>query len=202
MPSAVRQRNLELISREIRKNNHTLTFKKLGTSALRLLAAALVLIALFGCAYAISPRLRAGTLNLLMQLDEKATSFQLGQDDYDERPHLSPVVSVKWLPDGYVSEPPIADRLQTTVNCVNEQDDTIRIRVFTDDQTAYTLDSEEADFCEDVTIQGHPAMLVEKKGSLRIVWADDASDTFIYIVADNLDRADLIQMAEGISVSW
>lgn len=203
VPEHLQRKNLNLIFRELRKNTQSFTFKRVGTVALRFLAAALILIALFGCAYAVSPQFRASTLNLLMQMDEKAASFQLVDDAAaPETPVLMPTVTVEWLPEGYVPEPPVTDRLQTSLDCKNADGELIFIRVFTDDHTFYNLDTEDAEFCEDITIQGLPALLVEKEGMLRILWADESSGTYIFVNSSAVDADTLIRVAESITVSW
>lgn len=204
VPEYLQQRNLNLIFRELRRNAHTFTFKKIGKAILHFAAAVVIMAALFGCAYALSPEFRAGTLNVLLELDEKAASFQLGQNESEtsEMPQPLPTVTVGWLPDGYVPEPAVADRLQTTIDCANAEGDLIRVRVFTEDQTFLNLDTEDADLCEDITIQGQPALLVEKEGMLRILWADETSGTYIYVASYAVDKTILVQLAENISISW
>ena len=203
VPEHLQQKNLNLIFRELRRNAHTFTFKRIGTVALRFLAAALILIALFGCAYAVSPQFRTGTLNLLMQLDEKAASFQLVDGNaVPETPALMPTVTVGWLPEGYKGENPVYDRIQTTVNCLDPNGNLICVRVFTEHQTNYNLDIEQADTYEQITIQAQPALLVEKEGMLRILWTDESTSTYIFVNSSDLNADTLIQVAESISVSW
>lgn len=203
VPEHLQQKNLNIIFRELRKNAHTFTFKRIGTVALRFLAAALILMALFGCAYAVSPQFRTGTLNLLMQLDEKAASFQLVDDDIaPEAPALMPTVTLGWLPEGYKGENPVHSRLKTTIDCTDPNGNLIRVQVLTEEQTIYNLDTEDADLCEDITIQGQPALLVEKEGMLRILWADENTSTYIFVNSSAVDADTLILVAESLSISW
>ena len=119
-----------------------------------------------------------------------------------EMPVLMPNVSVGWLPEGYEGAEAIQSRLKTTINCTDENGNLICIFVYTEYQTLYTLDIEDADLCKDIMIQGHPALLVYKEGSYRISWADDTSGTYIYLVSNAIDEPILTQVAESISVSW
>lgn len=204
VPEYLQQRNLNLIFRELRRNAHTFTFKKIGKAILHFAAAVVIMAALFGCAYALSPEFRAGTLNVLLELDEKAASFQFVEDEaaIPNAPTLMPNVTVGWLPEGYKGGIPVHDRIQTTVDCSDSNGNMIRVRVFTEHQTNYSFDIEEADTCDEITIQGHPALLVEKEGMLRILWADESTSTYIFVNSSAVDADTLIQVAESISVSW
>lgn len=204
VPEKLQRKNLNLIYRELRRNSQHFAFKKIGKAALQFVAAVAIMAALFGAAYALSPEFRAGTLNVLMQLDERAASFQLVDDESasPEMPDIIPTVTVGWLPDGYSTSTPIYERLQTTINCTNANGDLIRVRVFTEHQTLYTFDVEDADSCKEIIVQDHPALLVYKDGSYRISWADEISGTYIHVSSDAVDEITLTQAAESVTVSW
>ena len=204
VPEKLQRKNLNLIYRELRRNSQHFAFKRVGKAALQFVAAVAIMAALFGAAYALSPEFRASTLNVLMQLDERAASFQLVEDESaaPEAPALMPNVTVGWLPEGYNASTPVYDRLQTTIDCTNENGDLIRVRVFTDNLTFYSLDTEDADLSVPLTIHEQPALLIEKEDMLRILWADTASGTYIFVSSSSVDADILTQVAESISVSW
>jgi len=204
VPEKLQRKNLSLIYRELRRNSQHFAFKRIGKAALHFAAAVAIMAALFGAAYALSPEFRASTLNVLMQLDERAASFQLVEDESaaPEIPALMPTVTVGWLPEGYSHNPPVQDRLQTTIDHINANGDLIRVRVFTERQTLYTFDIEDADLCKEIIVQDHPALLVYKDGSYRISWADEISGTYIHVSSDAVDEITLTQVAESITVSW
>lgn len=204
VPEKLQRKNLNLIYRELRRNSQHFAFKRIGKAALHFAAAVAIMAALFGAAYALSPEFRAGTLNVLMQLDEKAASFQLVEDESaaPEMPALMPNVTVGWVPEGYSQDPPVHDYLQTTIDCPNADGDLIRVRVFTEYQSLYSLDIEEADICKDILIQDQPALLIEKDDILRICWADDNTGTYIFVSSASVDADMLTQVAESVSVSW
>lgn len=204
VPEKLQRKNLSLIYRELRRNSQHFVFKRIGKAALQFVAAVAIMAALFGAAYALSPEFRASTLNVLMQLDERAASFQLLEDESaaPEMPALMPNITVGWLPEGFVGASPVYDGLQITVNCTNTNGDLIRVRVFTDDQTLSALDTEEATLCVPITVQENPALLVEKDETLRITWADTSTNTYILIYSSAVDADTLLQIAESVSVSW
>lgn len=204
VPETLQRKNLNLIYRELRRSTQHFAFKKIGKAILQFAAAVAIMAALFGVAYALSPEFRAGTLNVLMQLDEKAASFQLVDDESasPEVPALLPNVTVGWLPEGYVGTDAVQSRLQATIDYTNANGDLIRVRVFTDDQTFYSLDTEDADSSVPTIIQGQPALLIEKDNVLRILWADTNSGTYIFVSSSSIDADTLNQVAESVSVFW
>lgn len=204
VPETLQRKNLNLIYRELRRNSQHFAFKKVGKVFLQFAATVAIMAALFGAAYALSPEFRAGTLNVLMDLDERAASFQLVKDEsaVSETPTLMPTVTVDWLPEGFKGSLPSYDRLQTTVDCTNADGDLIRVRVFTEYQSLYSIDIEETDTCTDILIQAQPALLVEKDSILRISWADSITGTYILVTSSTVDVDSLIQVAESVSVSW
>jgi len=204
VPEKLQRKNLSLIYRELRRNSQHFVFKRIGKAALHFAAAVAIMAALFGAAYALSPEFRAGTLNVLMQLDERAASFQLVEDESasPEMPALMPNVTVGWLPEGYVGVESSQSRLVTTINCANNIGDFIHICVYTDNQTLYNFDIEDVDTYEEVLIQGHSALLVRKDNLLRISWAEEITGTYVYVSSDSIDKNALTQVAENISISW
>lgn len=204
VPEKLQRKNLNLIYRELRRGTQHFVLRKIGKAALRFVATVAIIGALFGIAYAISPEFRTGTLNVLMDLDERAASFQLMKDEsaVPEMLALMPSVTVDWLPEGYEQSLPTSDRLKTTIDCTNAAGDSIHIRVFTEYQSLYSLDIENADTHEDIIIQDQPALLVEKDGILRICWADEDTGTYILVNTSSVDADSLIHVAESVSVSW
>lgn len=204
VPEKLQRKNLNLIYRELRQNSQHFVFKRVGKTAMHFAAAVAIMAALFGAAYALSPEFRASTLNVLMQLDERAASFQLVEDESaaPEMPALMPNVTVGWLPEGYGTLAPVQDRLQTTVDCTNANGDLIRVRVQTEAQTNYMFDIEDADSCTEISIQGVPALSIEKDGVLRIIWADNHSNTYIFVHSASADIDTLTRVAESIDISW
>lgn len=204
VPETLQRKNLNLIYRELRRNSQHFAFKKVGKVFLQFAATVAIMAALFGAAYALSPEFRAGTLNVLMDLDERAASFQLVKDE-SSAPEISafmPNVTVGWLPEGYNNGTPVQDRLQTTVDCTNADGDLIRVRVFTEHQTIYSLDVEDSASCEEIMIQGTSAILVKKDNLLRVMWADQQTNTYILIYSSSVDTDTLLKVAESISVAW
>lgn len=204
VPETLQRKNLNLIYRELRRNSQHFAFKKVGKVFLQFAATVAIMAALFGAAYALSPEFRAGTLNVLMDLDERAASFQLVKDE-SAAPEISafmPNVTVGWLPEGYNIGAPVYSRLQTTIDCPDANGDLIRVRVFTDAQSFAALDTEDADSFEDIMVNETPALMVTKEDVIRISWADKTTGTYVFVSSSSIDSDTIRQVAESVYVSW
>lgn len=203
VPEDVRRRNLRLIRREVGKANRV-PLKAVGRKALHLVAIAALVALLFTAAFALSPQFRAGTLNLLMQIDESFASFQFSEETApeDAEADAAPNVTIEWLPEGYMREAPITSPSNTTINYSNESGDTIQISVFDNSKTYYTFDLEDVDYYEEISVLNTPALLAIKDNVIRISWADSTTNCFILVLSTSVDADTLYRVAESISVTW
>lgn len=208
VPEAITKKNLNLIHREISKRSRNITFRGLSGKFLRFLAAAALAALLFTAAYALSSEFRAGTLNILMHVDEKMATIKFAADESSDglpelcAPEAMPTVSVGWVPEGYTGQLPISDRLKTVIDYTNTTGSSIQVRVHTESQSIHLLDTEGADSVETLTIQSQPALLITKNNLNRIVWADAQSNLLIYVESEAIDADTLKQVAESIILSW
>lgn len=203
VPEDLDKRILRFIEKETSRHSRRITAKGLAHPLGRLLIAAVIVIALFTTAFALSPDFRAGTLNLLLEIDSVAASWQLHNDDDSSLSSLDtlPEVVVSWVPEGYEGSPPVFEgRLVQRIEYENGTGGLIEIRLYADDTMVYSFDIEDPEIYEEITIHGHPGVVVEKNGKARVSWADD--ETGIYVLIDSVseDPDTLIKVAENISV--
>lgn len=207
VPEEITKKNLEFIYREMSKKQKTVTLRSLGGKALRFLLAAAIAVLLFTAAYGLSPEFRAGTLNLLMQVDEKTATFQFKADESSDglpelgAPEVTPNVTVGWVPEGYILQPPVSDRELTKIDVINDSGALVQIRILSESWSTYKIDAEDADSFEELTIQGQPAILVFKDNCIRITWADSITEFLIHIESSSVDTDTLIQIAESVTLS-
>lgn len=207
VPEELTRKNLNFIQKTISKSRRSITLRSLGGKALRFLFAAAMAVLLFTAAYGLSPEFRSGTLNLLLQVDEKAATFQFKADESsDGLPELgdleaAPNVTVGWVPEGYVSKAPITSRQKTTIKYFDDNGAIIEIVVLSESLSTHLVDAEDADSFEELTIQGQPALMVFKDDRIRITWADFATGLLIHIESNVIDADTLIQIAESVTVS-
>ena len=206
IPPETDQRILQLIERETAKASRHRSAKVFMKWLGRLAIAALIAAMLFCAAYALSPAFRVGTLNLLMRVDERVSSWQFSHGDFSfdsSEDNLNPTeVTIGWLPDGYERHvPKTQSPLSTEFYCTNSNGGSISIYIGSNNSSTYTLDIEDSDYHEDIYIQNNPGVLVIKNGTVRILWRDNNTESIILILSSDVDANTLIQIAESITLS-
>lgn len=207
VPEAITKKNLNLIHREISKRSRNITFRGLSGKFLRFLAAAALAALLFTAAYALSSEFRAGTLNILMHVDEKMATIKFAADESSDglpelcAPEEMPNISVGWVPEGYVGQTPVSNRMRTSVNYTNDSGSMISVRIHLESQSIHLLDTEDADSVEEFNIQSQPALLIRKNNLLSVVWPDEKTNFLIYVESDAVDADTLKQVAESVTFS-
>lgn len=205
VPEEVERRCLRLIERETTKHRARKTTHGLLHILGRLVLAALIAVMLFGAAFALSPSFRAGTLNLLLQIDDKVASWQftressaVGSADADSQLD----VFVGWLPEGYERETLTYYNPQhMEVSCTNDDGELIKISIHPDSSSFYAIDIEDS-YYSDLSIHGFPGLLIEKDDSTRIAWADSEKDLVIFVISSDVPSDTLLQVAESIEIAF
>lgn len=203
VPQDIERRCLRLIERETSKQARSRSAAGFLHFLARMALAALIAVMLFGTAFALSPAIRAGTLNLLMQIDERAASWQFvtESEDTSETPDSLPDITIGWLPEGYVlSDISTQDQLSKVFRCTNSLGDEIVISVLPDKSSTYSIDIENSDFYTDVSIHGNPGLLIHKNNVIRISWADQTIGCIFFVMSSNSDEAALLHIAENIVI--
>jgi hypothetical protein len=166
---------------------------------------AAAVVALFTTAFAASPEFRAGTLNVLMAMDEKVATLQFGdRSDFLENSISALDDTVKidlgYVPSSYTVTETKQSRVKTDIRYTNDMGDQISISVFSDTEMVLNFDLEDADYIREVVVQGHSAIIVEKEGLTRIIWVDEDADVFVEIEATALEQDDLMAVANSINL--
>lgn len=200
VPLDVERRALKLIEREFSRQSR----KKGGKHFLRILGhvavAAVIVVAMFGSAFALSPAFRAGTLNLLMRIDDRAASWQFFAGDEKESSDISDLV-INWLPEGYSRG--ILQNMgdyNAVIECNNTSGNSIWVSIHVGDDFINCFDIEDADWYYDNTIQGNPGIIAAKDGLIRVGWVDPSTGYIIYVQSANAEINTLIRMAESIRI--
>lgn len=200
VPEDVERRALQLINREFAKKDRAHTGKKLLRFLARIAIAAVFAALLFGAAFALSETVRAGTLNFLMQLDERIATWQFGEDETSESGEAFMII-VGWLPDGYRQGMPIVSGPSDMVlDCANGAGGLITVSVHESEEFMHTLDLEGSDYYTDITIQGQQGMLVLKNQMYSIKWPHGNDGMVIDVTSADVDSDTLLRVAENISV--
>ena len=203
VPEDVERRALQLINREFAKKNRAHTGKKLLRFLARIAIAAVIAALLFGAAFALSETVRAGTLNFLMQMDERIATWQFVEDEGAASDGQSGAleVMVNWLPEGYAeSQYTEITPVDVVIDCTNDAGGLISVSVHESEDFMHTLDLEDADYFTDAIVQGQQGMLIMKNDIFRIVWPHKSSALVVDVESANVDSNTLLLVAESISI--
>ena len=201
IPPETERRILQLIERETAKASRQRSAKFLMKWLGRLAIAALIAAMLFGAAYALSPVFRASTLNLLTQINERVSVWRLMDIDSEDKQSDLPKITIGWLPEEYsASIPEYYNPQNVVIECKNEIGESILITVHSDINAMYALDVEDADYYSNIQINSYPGVVVEKKGLVRVAWADNTSGLVCIITSSDVDSGTLLCIANNISI--
>ena len=204
VPEDVERRVLQLIHREFAKKNRAHTGKKLLRFLARIAIAAIFAALLFGAAFALSDTVRAGTLNFLMQMDERIATWQFEKNEGSTNgPSDSLEIMVDWLPAGYSRNAfTVITPKDAVLDCTNDAGGLIRVSVHESEDFKYTLDLEDAEYLKAIIVQDCEGMVVEKGGITRIYWPYKNTSLIVSIESSDENRDILFNVAENICILW
>ena len=202
VPEEFEKRAFQIIDRAFSRKNRAHTGGKLLRFLGRLAIAALIAALLFGAAFALSDSVRAGTLNFLMQMDERIATWQFVEDEEESSGRMNSLEIVTgWLPEGY-SEGPylVSGPSDVVMDCTSDAGGLIRISVHESEDYMHFLDLEDADYYEDIIVQGCEGMLRIKDGYIRITWPYSDTELVITVISSDVDLDTILQVAESVSI--
>ena len=205
VPTDVRQRCLKTISRCCTKKTLRRTGRVLCRGFGRVAVIGMICMLLFTTAFAVSPTLRANTLNLVMEVFEDSTAFSFSSSDSGS-PSFSEDfdvdVNVNWVPEGYTLVDQSEDPFLSSLRYRSETGDEILINIFKGENGVLNIDTENAQV-EPVTIQGCDGLLVLKDGDAQLVWGNENGPYKVGIIAKNTeteeDVRNLMKIAENLT---
>lgn len=202
VPEDVERRALQLIDREFAKRNRAHTGKKLLRFLARIAIAAVFAALLFGAAFALSETVRAGTLNFLMQMDERIATWQFGEETEESSEHIGSFdVVVEWLPEGYsITSRTPSGPSDVVLDCTNDTGGLIRVSVHESEDFMHTLDLEEADHYTKITVNDCEGMLIQKGDIVRVYWVYYNTDLVVGLMSEDVDMETLLPVAESVSI--
>lgn len=166
----------------------------------------LVLITIYGTAYAAFSEIRVKTLNFLIAISDVSTRLTLvGVGDSpntirtDEKNLYG--YRIPNLPDEFVLESEEFSRKSSWVEYVDENDGNIRINfsVTLGNGTVLNIDSEDAADVQKIEIHGFEGLLIEKEERIDIVWGDTDHDVLVSVFSNGIDRETAIFYAESVT---
>lgn len=213
VPDELRERCMKTIHRAYGQRRRREAGKRAGRVAYRAFSRVAVVMVicmvLFTAAFAASPDLRVKTLNLLIEISDVKIILSTNDGNgslpgydtsaaaqavYDQFGYRIPV-----MPEGFeLTEKLIVN---TTANLIYQGSNGASIRFSLAQSTGgkYTVDTENAQRVESITINGFNALLIAKDSWIRIVWNDLDQDIFLSITGTALDEAVLLDIANAMT---
>ena len=146
-------------------------------------------------ALAISPELRAYTLNLVIEtFDNHANIHFFSLEKEKEGTMAKP--ETDWLPDGYTCTYQSDDDM---VKKFRDEEEHWITFIISPDSVGVDLDTENASVMENVYIGGCQGLYVERPDDNSLIWGDTSEGKVFTLLSDNLDKNAIINIAENIS---
>lgn len=199
VPPQTRKHCLQAIRSGFLRKHSAGSLRFAGRLLGRLAAAVFITAALFSAAFAASPGFRAGTLNLLMSMDEELVQWSFK----DSAASVSEAMSIEaaWLPEGYALTEETLDPHYSTLTYQNTLGQSFRISLLKGSLTTIVnADVEDADYWEELSVQGFSAVIIQKADTTSISWFDTNASVFIDIYSADLSSGQLRKIAEALTV--
>ncbi len=174
--------------------------RRVGRASLRALGKAAMAVglaaSLFLSAFALSEDVRVGTMNLIIEVSEKGTTFFLGNDRKSSTTLAA--LTPKWIPEGFSITDSYADEFESWVHYERSEDEFIEFTYLQADGSFINIDSEDA-VVETIQINGQRATLVEKDASLQLVYLTEDQAYFVQVLSNHVSREDFLRIVDGIT---
>lgn len=201
VPEELDRRCRQLIRNNLRKIRNQHTGRKTTKVLKRALIVAVAAVLLMVVAYAAIPDFRVGALNLVLTITDEYTGLGLQSGD----PKISEDVgsgivyhySLPSIPDGYERILCVEDDMERAYFYENTEEEMIVIHIMLGSSgTIYSVDTENAQVVESISINGYDGIYVEKDGTRHVVWADTDRSVFLDVLVENAEEIDIMELAE------
>lgn len=201
VPADIDRRCMQVIQRTLAKRKHDVSLKKLCQQICRVAVIAAIITSLFISAYAFSPSFRTGTLNLLLDIDDKLATWRFDDGSLPQLPKGTDGTTkvgfnISNIPSNYTITGIESFPGQTHLQYKNAQGELLDIDIFdVNAADTFTYDVEDADYYEEVPLDGVSAIVLDKNGVVSIAWADTEQNTFFYMFSTDMSIDVLIEFA-------
>ncbi|MBR1780951.1 MAG: DUF4367 domain-containing protein [Oscillospiraceae bacterium] len=197
VPEQSYQRGLDTIRRAYGAQRRSRIGRTAYGIACKVAIVALVLALMFTTAFAVSPTVQRGALSWLVRVT--SVSADLSFVTPDEEIQLGSC-SFPALPEGYTPTLQEATKFHVTLEAFSPENEMINMTVYFGNDTALSMDSQDADYIERVQINGHDGILIEKDGCWNIAYADLDQVAFVRLFCTGLSREEALSLIEQISI--
>lgn len=197
VPEPVLKRCRKVIRREFNARNARVAAK----TAARLFNKVAVIVAIISllcaAAFALSPKFRADSMNLLMEVFEDKTYLHFTSSTADTSGGTQ-LLTPNWVPEGYELE--LEDTTEPTIRYkyLNGVGQFIEITKFESEKLTLSVDTDDTNL-QYINMQGVTAVLTEDDNIIMVSWADEESLAMITVKSNGLSQDELLKIAENLS---
>lgn len=182
--------------------------RQVGRASLRVLGKAAMVAglaaSLFLGAFALSEDVRAGTMNMMIEISETGTTFQFLAPKIPEEEYL-PLLVPQWLPEGFLELSSSAFTSKSWVRYgISEEEYNEKYIEFNYMKTAGTvmsIDTEDAKM-ETIQLNGQNATLVQKgneENEIHVVYVTEDQQYLVRIYSIRVPLEDVLRAAENLT---
>ena len=200
-PRREAERNdLGIVRRAVRQKRT----RRVGRTLGRVAVAVSLAVSLFLGAFALSEDVRAGTMNMLIEISETGTTFQFLAPKIPEEEYL-PLLVPQWLPEGFLELSSSAFTSKSWVRYgISEGDSNEKYIEFTKMKTGgsvMSIDTEDAKM-ETIRLNGQNATLAQKgneENEIHVVYVTEDQQYIVHIYSVRVPLEDVLRAAENLT---
>ena len=198
VPEEVSSRCLKAIKREFSRRNLRNIRRTCAKVFQRVAIVVLVVVACFSTMFVTSEAFRVEVMNYVIEIFDEKIDLGL-EDEYNST--LSGSITANYIPTGYSLIDTGSNNREAWYNYQStyNSESFINISVVSQDQdTLFEIDTEDA-IVESLSINGVTAIYTQKDNTSQIAWLNIDELVSVTIFAVNVDRDELVKVAENIT---
>lgn len=174
--------------------------RQVGRASLRALGRAAMVAglaaSLFLSAFALSEDVRAGTMNMMIEISETGTVFRF----LDPTPQVEslPLLVPQWLPEGFSEMDSRSYSAKSWIRYGRSEEEYIEFVYMKTDGTVLGIDTEDAKV-ETIQLNGQSATLAQKGEEIHAVYVTEDPAYFIRIYSIHVSLEDFLRAAENLT---
>lgn len=207
VPDSTTQRSLETIQKTFAAKKRAKAFGVARKVLVKAACIAAIAGLMTASAYAVSPKFRRATLNVLIEAEELATRLKLGEDgsdyniDIEQTPENKPKVLMGYVipevPEGFKLTGGWEGDKSAWARYEDGKGAQIKFSFFSGTSHAVDVDTEDA-FNQKIQVQNMPGLLSVEDETVQVAWNDAETGVFIAVCGVKTE-IDLIQtLANGV----
>ena len=197
------ERCRQVITKHQRQEKRRRAGRRAGRGLAKAAIAALVAVLLFTTALATIEPFRIKTFNLMIDLFDDRMTFSVAEKEKGKftQPTPAPVLAANWIPAGFTLDHEGATMMTVWVQYMNAEEDIISVLAAELTSGNMSFDSEDAKLST-ISIHGTEAQLIEKAGTVQVIWSWEVDSTWLLsVTTKGIDTDTAVKIAENVSAT-